>query len=69
MENALVGFVAVKVVVFAHAIAKVVKREEIGARRRVTFGVGFSIPSVVLFSAIRSRAPPTLSFGGCNNRQ
>ncbi len=47
-------FVAVEVVKFAHDIAWVLKRKEVGARRRATFGTGFAIPFVVLPPASRS---------------
>jgi hypothetical protein len=51
-----VCFVAVKAVKLTHAIARVLKREKIGARRRTSFGTGGVIASVVLLSANRSRA-------------
>jgi hypothetical protein len=37
-----VCFIAVEVVEFAHAIARVLKRKENRARRRATFGIGIA---------------------------
>ncbi len=66
-ENALVGFVAVEVVEFAHAIARVFEGNEIGARRRMTFGTGITSPSVVLLPPSRSLASTALDRGGCDS--
>ncbi len=65
-KNALLCFVAVKVVKLAHAIARVLKGKEVRAGRRTTFGMGVAIPFVVLLPACRRRAPTALSCGGCN---
>ncbi len=59
-------FVVIEVVKFAHAIARVLKRKEIGAGRRVTFGMGIAIPSIILLPASRSQASTMLSHGGCD---
>jgi hypothetical protein len=48
-ENAFVGLVAIKVVIFAHAVVRVLKREDIEAGMRATFGMGIAIPFLVLF--------------------
>jgi hypothetical protein len=61
-----VCFVAVKVVKPTHAIARVLKREKIRARRRTTFGTGVAIPSVVLLLISRSWDSAVLSRGSCN---
>jgi hypothetical protein len=42
-----VGFVAVEVVEFAHAISRDLKRKEIGAVRRATLGTG--VPFLLSF--------------------
>jgi hypothetical protein len=60
MENVLVCFVAVEVVEFAHAVPRVLKGKEIGARRRATFGTDVAIPSVILLPASRSWASTAL---------
>ncbi len=53
-------FVAVEVVEFAHAVPRVLKGKEIGARRRATFGTDVAIPSVILLPASRSWASTAL---------
>ncbi len=58
------GYVAIEVMAFEHAIAWVMKRKENGAGRRVTFGTGVAFPSVVLVPASRSRASTALGHGG-----
>jgi hypothetical protein len=47
----VISVVSLEVVEFADAIAKVLKRKEIGAGRRATFGMGVAIPSVILLPA------------------
>ncbi len=53
-ENALVCFIAVEIVNLAHTIAQVLKRKEVGAGRRATFGMGVAVPFVVLLPTSRS---------------
>jgi hypothetical protein len=62
-----VCFVAVEVVELVQAIARVLKRKEIGAGRRVTFGTGIAIPSVVVLPGSRSLASTALCSGGCDH--
>ncbi len=59
----LMGVVVVK---FTDAIARVLKRIKIGAGRGATFGAGIAAPFVTSLPAVRSRAPTTLSRGGCD---
>jgi hypothetical protein len=61
-----VCFVAVEIVEFEHAIARVLKRKEIEAGRRTTFGTDVAIPSVVLLPASGGRAATVLGHGGCD---
>jgi hypothetical protein len=58
----------VVVVKFTDAIARVLKRIEIGAGRGATFGAGVAAPFVGSLPAVGSRAPTTLSRGGCDCR-
>ncbi len=57
------GIVVVK---FTDAIAKVLERMEIGAGRGATFGAGIAAPFVGSLPVVGSRAPTTLSRGGCD---
>ncbi len=59
------GIVVVK---FPDAIARVLERIEIGAGRGVTFGAGVDAPFVASLPVVGSRAPTTLSQGGCDCR-
>ncbi len=56
------------VVKFTDAIARVLNRIKIGAGRGATFGAGIATPFVASLPAVGSRAPTTLSRGGCNCR-
>ncbi len=61
----LVGVVIVK---FLHAIARIVKGIEIGLGRGVAFGTGIAVPFAASLLASGSRAPISLSRGGCDRR-
>ncbi len=56
----------VVVVKFTDAIAGVLERMEIRAGRGTTFGAGVAAPFVASLPAVGSRAPTTLSRGGCD---
>ncbi len=58
--------VAVEVVKLSHAIARVLKGEEVRAGRRTTFGTGIAVPIFVCLPASRSRASTALGCGGCD---
>jgi hypothetical protein len=49
----------------AHEIARVLEIIEVGARRRMTFGMGVAVPFVII-STSRSWASTALSRGGCD---
>ncbi len=59
------GIVVVK---FTDAIVRVLKRMKIGAGRGATFGAGVAAPFVASLPIVGSRAPTTLSRGGCDCR-
>ncbi len=61
----LMGIVVVK---FTDAIARVLKQIKIGAGRGATFGAGVAASFVTSLPAVGSRAPTTLSRGGCDCR-
>jgi hypothetical protein len=63
-----VSLMGVVVVKFTDASAMVLKLIKIGAGRGATFGTGVAAPFVASLPAVRSRAPTTLSRGGCNCR-
>jgi hypothetical protein len=56
----------IEVVKFTDAIARVLKPIKIGAGRGVTFGAGVAAFFVASLPAVGSRAPTTLSRGGCD---
>ncbi len=58
----------VVVVKFADVIARVLKRIEIWAGGGATFGAGVTALFVASPPAVRSRAPTSLSRGGCDLR-
>jgi hypothetical protein len=60
----LSAFWDVKIVVLAHAIARVVKSVEILAGRRAPFSMGVAAFFVTLLPASRGQAPTALSHGG-----
>ncbi len=57
----LAGVVIVK---FTLAIARDLKRIEVGAGRGATFGTGVAVPFVSVLLAVRSKVPASLSRGG-----
>ncbi len=58
----------VVVVKLTHAIARVVKRIEVWAGRRATFGTGVAAPFVTLLPNWGSWAPTSLCRGGWDRR-
>ncbi len=62
-RNTPVSLVGVVIVKFAHAIARVLERVEIGAGKGVTFGMGVAIPFVASLPTCGSSAHMSLSHG------
>jgi hypothetical protein len=62
-KNALVCFVAVKVMKLTHAIVWILDRENIIVGGRTTFGTGVVVPSIVLPPARKNRALAALGHG------
>ncbi len=66
--NTHVCTIWVVIVKLAHAIGRVLKRVEIRAGRWETFGMGVAVPFVAPLPASGSRAPTSVTRGGCNHR-